>query len=466
MTEGGMDGVGGSEGVNEDKELGRTVLANGMRRSIGDGKSTNVWEDPWVIYDRPTTLTRSNQNATGVWKVCDLISEGGDAWDEDKLKRCFDEETCQRIMCLPPNRAQGGDKWVWEVERSGVYTVKSGYKHAMIDTWRQFELGLDIDADATTKFWKRLWKLPLLSRYKVFLWRVCWGVIPTVEALEHRGMEINEDCPMCNLETESVFHALIDCPEIQIVWVMANFDYSSRVYHANVLEWMVVEAGNWSDEKLCKAAVAMYCVWERRNAKKFSNEVIRAENLWPKVERITDEHLAATLIVPNNTMMPTTLEWVKPEHPLVKLNVDAAANRDGGGYLGGLVRDSEGCCLGAFMGSVHAPNDVVLLEALAIRKGLELALKIGCTQLLVEGDASLVIEMLKTPCTQASALSAVCKDILSFSENFQYVSFNWVPRICNSTADYITRQARIDQKDALWIDSVPFFLSEVLSFDE
>ncbi|KAF7838766.1 uncharacterized protein G2W53_007248 [Senna tora] len=124
---------------------GRTVLTSGMRRSIGDDKSTRVWEDPWVVFDRPTTLTATNQYAEEVEKVCDLLNESGDSWNEEKFRR-----------------AQGGDKWVWEVDRSGSYTVKSGYRHAMIDTWKQFETGLDIDADATSKFWRRLRKLQLL----------------------------------------------------------------------------------------------------------------------------------------------------------------------------------------------------------------------------------------------------------------------------------------------------------------
>ncbi|KAF7838763.1 uncharacterized protein G2W53_007245 [Senna tora] len=82
------------------------LLTSGMRRSIGDDKSTRVWEDPWVVFDRPTTLTATNQYAEEVEKS-----------------------------------HKGGDKWVWEVDRSGSYTVKSGYRHAMIDTWKQFETG-------------------------------------------------------------------------------------------------------------------------------------------------------------------------------------------------------------------------------------------------------------------------------------------------------------------------------------
>ncbi|KAF7839903.1 reverse transcriptase [Senna tora] len=247
---------------------GRTVLANGMRKSIGDGKATRVWEDPWVLFGRPSLLPAPIHNSTNVEKVCDLMHESGDCWDEGRLRECFDEDICQRILCVPPNKAQGPDRWVWEMERSGTYSVKSGYRCALMDTWSQFNMGLDIDTKAISKFWKRLWKLPMLSRYKVFLWRVCWGIIPTVETLERRGIEINEVCPMCNYESESIYHALIDCPEIQIM-----------------------------------------------NAKKFSNEVIKAEKLWSKVERIMDEYQAANLTDLNNIVVPSKLEWEKPEYP-------------------------------------------------------------------------------------------------------------------------------------------------------
>ncbi|KAF7821820.1 putative AC transposase [Senna tora] len=101
---------------------------------------------------------------------------------------------------------------------------------------------------ATMRFWKRMWKLPLILRYNVFLWRACLGIFPTVEALENMGMNIGEDCGMCNNESEDVFHTLVDCPELQVLWVMASFDYSSRVYRANILEWLVVEAVEWSEE--------------------------------------------------------------------------------------------------------------------------------------------------------------------------------------------------------------------------
>ncbi|KAF7811328.1 putative ribonuclease H-like domain, reverse transcriptase zinc-binding domain-containing protein [Senna tora] len=338
----------------------------------------------------------------------------------------FDEDVCCRILSIPPDKEQGGDRWVWEHDKGGVYSVKTGYRNAMIEEWSQLDLRLDIDEEATAKFWKRLWKLPISSKYKVFLWRVCHGIIPTFETLESRGLRINENCIMCNNAPEDVFHAVIDCPELQYMWVEANYDYSSRVFHANVLEWLVVETGEWKEEQIAALAIATYFAWERRNKKKFSNEIVRVEELWNRVERVMDETQAALSGVDRQREWPASLVWEKPVRSFVKVNIDAAAMKDGGGVLGGLVRDDIGCCLGVFMNLVHYPNEPIKLEAMAVKRGLELALKIGSKNVIVEGDAKLVMELLHTPFT-----------------------------------DFIYRTIKVVQRNFVWTDSVPLFLSEV-----
>ncbi|KAF7845416.1 uncharacterized protein G2W53_002321 [Senna tora] len=393
----------------------------GVRRSIGNGRNTRVWKDPWVPMVTPSILTRPSHIETVKERVCDLLNEEGTDWDEAKLRARFDESTCLRIKSIPPD-------------------IDQGYRNDMATVWSQLDLGLDIDEGETSKFWKRLWKLPIISKYKVFLWRACLGIVPTIETLEHRGMSINESCGMCNDAPEDVYHALVDCPEIQMMWVMAKFDYSSRLFHANILEW--------------------------RNRKKFANEGLKAEDLWPRVERIMDEMQVATFTDDQNKSEPTSFVWEKPEYPYKKLNVDATVCKDGGGSMGGLVRDETGVCLGAFMCSVLFPNEPVLLEAMAIKNGLKLARDIGCTHVMVESDAKIAIEMLKIPCDHASTLNAICRDILRFCVSFQYVSFNWVPRVCNSVADFISRKARVERKNVVWTDSVPLFLSEVYFADQ
>ncbi|KAF7824015.1 uncharacterized protein G2W53_022159 [Senna tora] len=50
-----------------------------------------------------------------------------------------------------------------------------------------------------------------------------------------------------------------------------------------------------------------------------------------------------------------------PEYTFKKLNVDALASKEGGGSMGGLVRDETGACVGASMLSVQFPNEPILL---------------------------------------------------------------------------------------------------------
>ncbi|KAF7807760.1 ribonuclease H [Senna tora] len=123
--------------------VGRDLLKEGMRKSIGNGQSTWIWKDTMGCLRSANYPYNPKSECVriGVEKVCELMNAEGDGWNEEE-----------------------GDKWIWENDRSGIYTVKSGYKSAMLETWSQFDFSLDINAKATSRFWKRVWKLPILSR--------------------------------------------------------------------------------------------------------------------------------------------------------------------------------------------------------------------------------------------------------------------------------------------------------------
>ncbi|KAF7826693.1 TMV resistance protein N-like [Senna tora] len=331
-------------------------------------------------------LTQPSNPTVVVDKVSDLLTVDGVEWDVEKLHGLFNEEVCNQIVSIPPDREQGGDRWVWEHDNKGVYTVKTRYRNAMLDEWSLF----NVDCESVKNFWKR------------------W-------------MRIDENCVMCNNAPEDVYHAVIDCPDLQYMWVEAIFDYNSRVYHANALEWLVVEVREWKDKELAALAIVTYYAWERRNKKKFSNEFIRVEELWSRVERAMDETQLALCSVDSCREYPVGSEWGKPAHPFVKVNVDAALKKEGGGVLGGLIHDEDGCCLGVYMNAISYPNDPIKLEAMVVKQGLELALKVGCKNVIVEGDAMLVMEFLKMPCGQSSSLNALCRDVLRFCNNFEHV---------------------------------------------
>lgn len=57
---------------------------------------------------------------------------------------------------------------------------------------------------------------------KNFAWRVVVNSLPTWQNKHNRGLEENDVCPICDIETESYFHALCRCPLAVGLWKCMN----------------------------------------------------------------------------------------------------------------------------------------------------------------------------------------------------------------------------------------------------
>ncbi|KAF7802697.1 uncharacterized protein G2W53_041808 [Senna tora] len=413
---------------------GRELLSDGLYRMVGDGKSTMIWRDPWVPGIRAGLQPVTSSGVLNFTCVNELLTADGTRWDEEKLELAFDAETCRKVQCIPLPRMHTTDKWAWKGEASGIFSVKSCYKMAMKELWEGVDMVPNLFCVLPSGFWKSIWQLPLLSRYKVFLWRACLGIIPTIEALNHKGLEIEEKCSLCGIESEDVFHALVDCSRLKQVWDEAKYRFDSRVYHNTLIEWLAVEWLKWNNEQRCHLAIALYHIWDGRNCRKFSQESTNLEGLWSRVERSWDENVVARSLMSNDVDMPYTLRWEKPQHPFVKLNVDAAINNNGEGAIGGVLRNCNGWVIGAFMSSTPALNDVAVIEAMAVGKGVKVARDAGVKELIVECDARLVVDMLNSKCDHTSLLCS------SSSQQGENGAMNGEMEAdgCSTVAEYIS----------------------------
>ncbi|KAF7831929.1 putative ribonuclease H protein [Senna tora] len=105
------------------------------------------------------------------------------------------------------------------------------------------------------------------------------------------------------------------------------------------------------------------------------------------------------------------------------------------GALGGVLRDWNGCVQGAFISSTPKLGDVALIEALAVEKGVRVAMEAGVKNLIIESDSRLVVDMLNSNCKDSSMLGTVCLKILDLRCGLDEVVFKWIPRVCNKAAD-------------------------------
>ncbi|GAA0182268.1 hypothetical protein LIER_30348 [Lithospermum erythrorhizon] len=105
---------------------GRKVLTKGLRWQIGDGKSIDMWKDPWV----PRTIDfylRGERVDRPRW-VSQLMRNG--QWIKEEVERCVEGEDSGRVLTIPLGLRGGRDKWVWHHTRCGNYLPSSGYKCA------------------------------------------------------------------------------------------------------------------------------------------------------------------------------------------------------------------------------------------------------------------------------------------------------------------------------------------------
>ena len=98
------------------------------------------------------------------------------------------------------------DCLIWPTGGSGEYSVKSGYKILCED--EDSGAILSLDRSEQDLFWKRIWRLRLPNKIKLFLWQVCSNASPTKENLKRRKILDDAKCSACLSAQESIFHTI------------------------------------------------------------------------------------------------------------------------------------------------------------------------------------------------------------------------------------------------------------------
>lgn len=109
---------------------GREVLQKGLVRRIGDGNDTRIWHDRWLpghFNGKPITMPVQPQ----VSLVADLLTPSG-CWNAGLIKQLFVAVDAHAILSTPVSGV-GDDAWAWELERHGLYSVRSAYRRLYDD---------------------------------------------------------------------------------------------------------------------------------------------------------------------------------------------------------------------------------------------------------------------------------------------------------------------------------------------
>ena len=255
-------------------------------------------------------------------------------------------------------------------------------------------------SSTSNPIWRAIWSLKVPAKIKIHCWRASLGAIPCNGVLAIRHIQISSQCPLCQLDCESIRHSFFQCPRVKDIWhYLGLLDIVQRACLEEVngvpaLTTLLLDSAAMPIHVEIRrsdliAVAVWYAWWERR---KFTHG-----------EKVYDPDQSAQAILalainykraksPNSGPI-VRHGWEKPQDDLVKLNIDAAFDIDSGtDGTGAILRDHHGTFISAGRWKLQHVDDAYTAEAHGLRNGLLLANMAGCNKVLVESDCMEVIQ--------------------------------------------------------------------------
>ncbi|KAG8388125.1 hypothetical protein BUALT_Bualt02G0093200 [Buddleja alternifolia] len=180
-----------------------------------------------------------------------------------------------------------------------------------------------------------------------------------------------------------------------------------------------------------------------RNKIVWDKEVIEPLSMVVQARAFPGAFRKAQVLVMRDSHSPSLQTvWVHPPNGVIKLNFDGAVLgvRQGIG-TGVIARNENGHYVGwlsKFFSAIHDPKRA---EALAAHEAMELSIRMGWREIILEEDCLQVISKLRSPNTNSSFISSLVSDIKCLVSNFICVSFSHVKRAGNRVAHSLARLA-------------------------
>ena len=237
----------------------KTMLQQGFRWRVGNGKSIKIWKDRWI----PFTSTLQPQTPIGDWDeeglVCDLIESSTKKWRLELLYEMFASNEGAKISMMQISRIGDNDTIIWHPDNKGAYSVKSGYRWLFNrHCTRQME-----DSSRHCGLWNKIWEIEVPKKVQIFVWRMLRNILPVKVSLAKKHITADLRCPRCSQGDETVLHAIRLCPEARVVWEQLNFNWDGNIDETE--EWFFNVMAKAELVELQQLAVTAWTIWNGRN---------------------------------------------------------------------------------------------------------------------------------------------------------------------------------------------------------
>lgn len=205
-------------------DLSGSWVRESVRLTVGNGSRARFWLDVWVgskpLQERFPRLFGLAQMKEGCvtsmgcwegeeWRWRWVWRRKLFAWEDLLVKEL------EGVVSACNLSKENPDTWIWSSPALASFSVRGIYTYLQHRSLEDSNLNLQVPS-----LLKTIWDVPIPSKVKICLWRLCFDKLPTRESLGRRGVLSGEDmwCPFGCKQVESVGHIIFSCCVAREVW--------------------------------------------------------------------------------------------------------------------------------------------------------------------------------------------------------------------------------------------------------
>ncbi|XP_027122249.1 uncharacterized protein [Coffea arabica] len=379
-------------------------VLEGIRRRIGNGRGTRIWEDKWIPNRPNGKLTTNKPHGCQLKQVSDLPTAGKQ------------------------------DSYYWIHAQKGEYTVQSGYKRWMKgkeqEGRNEGEQAGPSHERTSSIVWKALWNQKVKQKLKVFIWKCLHDALPVKELIFSRTNKGNPMCGGCGESVETLGHMLFQCKKAKEIWEMAQVQWDGLVHLTdNFPKWWytVIEAQmiRGREEQINLTVNILWQIWKGRNEREFNQKdkephkiIEKASMEWMEFEEANKGRKERRSIQEIGVQQRTELNHVVGDmRILLKIHTQMDKDHHTVG-IGIMATEHSGLLHVAWALRERMTGDPLQDQAEAVKLALMNAAKQGWSNIEVKLDSSKLKEFIVDSRHSSWRTATIREDIQSISSLF------------------------------------------------